>query len=284
MEFPFLFSFRARDVRNQKHHRHEEIHWNDSRELPLFQASVSSQELGACPPLGYWDPFGMMAFQDDDVRKYMGKTDWCRSYYEEGKAMHSRIELFLFVQIVFWIIPSMFEVLSGVNIFRDHPRCRLEMAGTFPELLGESLVHVTKSFVKRNDFGCCRMTWTHDFESINAHQCGFLGLLEIRRNWRWLEDDMKMTQQDGLSNRHVIATSYLIHPAITLYLQFKNRCVYFSVPILEPQRCAVWGGQSWAVAGWREISSQPWAGIETRKDLWLERGKYNWAMKRALAV
>ena len=21
------------------------------------------EELGACPPLGYWDPFGMMAFQ-----------------------------------------------------------------------------------------------------------------------------------------------------------------------------------------------------------------------------
>ena len=39
----------------------------------------------------------MMAFQDDDVRKYMGKTDWYRSYYEEGKAMHSRIELFVLV-------------------------------------------------------------------------------------------------------------------------------------------------------------------------------------------
>ena len=82
-----MFSFRARDVRNHKHHhRHEKIKLNDSRELPLFQASGSSQELGACPPLGYWDPFGMMAFQDDDVRKYMGKTDWYRSYYEEGKS------------------------------------------------------------------------------------------------------------------------------------------------------------------------------------------------------
>lgn len=81
------------------------------------------------------------------------------------------------------------------------------------------------------------MTWTHGFESINACQCGFLGLLEIRRNWRWLEDDMKMTQHDGLSNRHVISISYLIHPVITLYLQFESRCVYFSVP----QRCAVWG-------------------------------------------
>lgn len=84
------------------------------------------------------------------------------------------------------------------------------------------------------------MTWTHDFESINAYQCGFLGLLEIRRYWRWLEDDMKMTQHDGLSN--VIATSYLIHPVITLYLQFESRCVYFSVPILKPQRFVlVWG-------------------------------------------
>ena len=26
---------------------------------------ASFQELGACPPLGYWDPFGMMAFQDE---------------------------------------------------------------------------------------------------------------------------------------------------------------------------------------------------------------------------
>ena len=26
----------------------------------------ASKELGACPPLGYWDPFGMMAFQDEE--------------------------------------------------------------------------------------------------------------------------------------------------------------------------------------------------------------------------
>jgi len=26
----------------------------------------ASNELGACPPLGYWDPFGMMAFQDEE--------------------------------------------------------------------------------------------------------------------------------------------------------------------------------------------------------------------------
>ena len=65
--FLFVFSFRARDVRNQKFTSSstwKKLHLNDSRELPLFQASGSSQELGACPPLGYWDPFGMMAFQD----------------------------------------------------------------------------------------------------------------------------------------------------------------------------------------------------------------------------
>ncbi|CAE8621584.1 unnamed protein product [Polarella glacialis] len=28
-----------------------------------------SKELGACPPLGYWDPFGMMAFQDETTFK-----------------------------------------------------------------------------------------------------------------------------------------------------------------------------------------------------------------------
>ena len=31
-----------------------------------FFAFDPSQELGACPPLGYWDPFGMMAFQDEE--------------------------------------------------------------------------------------------------------------------------------------------------------------------------------------------------------------------------
>jgi hypothetical protein len=28
-----------------------------------FARVIPVQELGACPPLGYWDPFGMMAFQ-----------------------------------------------------------------------------------------------------------------------------------------------------------------------------------------------------------------------------
>ena len=78
------------------------------------------------------------------------------------------------------------------------------------------------------------MTWTHGFESINAYQCGFLGLLEIGRNWRWLEDDMKMTQQDGLSNRHVVATSYLIHPVITLYYISNLKSVVFLF------RCQFW--------------------------------------------
>eukprot|EP00913_Durusdinium_trenchii_P016971 g15956.t1 len=29
----------------------------------FFAQFDASKELGACPPLGYWDPFGMMAFQ-----------------------------------------------------------------------------------------------------------------------------------------------------------------------------------------------------------------------------
>ncbi|CAK8995637.1 unnamed protein product [Durusdinium trenchii] len=32
----------------------------------FFAAPDAAQELGACPPLGYWDPFGMMAFQDEE--------------------------------------------------------------------------------------------------------------------------------------------------------------------------------------------------------------------------
>mmetsp|Transcript_36355 Transcript_36355/g.85287 ORF Transcript_36355/g.85287 Transcript_36355/m.85287 type:complete len:694 (+) Transcript_36355:110-2191(+) len=36
--------------------------FNDGQGYFAFDAS---KELGACPPLGYWDPFGMMAFQDE---------------------------------------------------------------------------------------------------------------------------------------------------------------------------------------------------------------------------
>jgi len=32
----------------------------------FFAQFDPSKELGACPPLGYWDPFGMMAFQDEE--------------------------------------------------------------------------------------------------------------------------------------------------------------------------------------------------------------------------
>ena len=32
----------------------------------FFAQFDASKELGACPPLGYWDPFGMMAFQDEE--------------------------------------------------------------------------------------------------------------------------------------------------------------------------------------------------------------------------
>eukprot|EP00913_Durusdinium_trenchii_P018256 g17153.t1 len=37
--------------------------FNDGQGFFAFDAS---KELGACPPLGYWDPFGMMAFQDEE--------------------------------------------------------------------------------------------------------------------------------------------------------------------------------------------------------------------------
>ena len=37
------------------------------------------QELGACPPLGYWDPFGMMAFQDQ-ARAPKGRA-LCQTFF-----------------------------------------------------------------------------------------------------------------------------------------------------------------------------------------------------------
>lgn len=38
--------------------------FDPSKARPTAGALLSAEELGACPPLGYWDPFGMMAFQD----------------------------------------------------------------------------------------------------------------------------------------------------------------------------------------------------------------------------
>ncbi|CAE7397329.1 FCPB [Symbiodinium natans] len=41
-------------------------HYSPFNDGQGFFAFDPSQELGACPPLGYWDPFGMMAFQDEE--------------------------------------------------------------------------------------------------------------------------------------------------------------------------------------------------------------------------
>ena len=61
------------------------IHDMENQQMTLFfPPSLGKQELGACPPLGYWDPFGMMAFQDNDVRKHRQHIGIVH-IYEEGK-------------------------------------------------------------------------------------------------------------------------------------------------------------------------------------------------------
>eukprot|EP00933_Yihiella_yeosuensis_P053911 TRINITY_DN5222_c0_g1_i2.p1 TRINITY_DN5222_c0_g1~~TRINITY_DN5222_c0_g1_i2.p1 ORF type:complete len:707 (+),score=176.80 TRINITY_DN5222_c0_g1_i2:139-2259(+) len=65
-----------------------------------FFAFDPSKELGACPPLGYWDPFGMMAFQDEE--KFRRNR--------ELELKHGRICMAAVIGIVF---PDMFGRLGG---------------------------------------------------------------------------------------------------------------------------------------------------------------------------
>ncbi|CAJ1337769.1 unnamed protein product [Effrenium voratum] len=77
-----------------------------------------SKELGACPPLGYWDPFGMMAFQDEaKFRKN-----------RELELKHGRICM---VATIGMIVPDLFGRFGGylspsMNLkFTDVP-CTIE--------------------------------------------------------------------------------------------------------------------------------------------------------------
>ncbi|CAJ1363159.1 unnamed protein product [Effrenium voratum] len=77
-----------------------------------------SKELGACPPLGYWDPFGMMAFQDEaKFRKN-----------RELELKHGRICM---VATIGMIVPDLFGRFGGylspsMNLkFSDIP-CTIE--------------------------------------------------------------------------------------------------------------------------------------------------------------
>ena len=121
-----LFSFRARDVRNQKctsssTHRHEKIHWNDSRELsskpPVRRRSWAHAllwDIGI--PLGWW-PSRTGQMSENIWGKQIGIGHIMR---KESHAFRNWVVLVC--PDCCWIIPSMFEVLSGVNMFRDHPR------------------------------------------------------------------------------------------------------------------------------------------------------------------
>ncbi|CAJ1404447.1 unnamed protein product [Effrenium voratum] len=77
-----------------------------------------SKELGACPPLGYWDPFGMMAFQDE--AKFLRNR--------ELELKHGRICM---VAAIGMIVPDLFGRFGGylspsMNLkFADVP-CTIE--------------------------------------------------------------------------------------------------------------------------------------------------------------
>jgi len=66
----------------------------------LLATYDASKELGACPPLGYWDPFGMMAFQDK------AKFDKNR----ELELKHGRICM---VATIGMIVPDVFGKFPG---------------------------------------------------------------------------------------------------------------------------------------------------------------------------
>ena len=66
----------------------------------FFAQFDPSKELGACPPLGYWDPFGMMAFQDEE--KFLRNR--------ELELKHGRICM---VATIGMIVPDLFGRFGG---------------------------------------------------------------------------------------------------------------------------------------------------------------------------
>merc|ERR1712061_879207 len=72
----------------------------------------ASKELGAVPPLGYWDPFGMMAFQD--------KAKFDRN--RELELKHGRICM---VATIGMVAPDLFGRLPGFL----SPSANLKFAG-----------------------------------------------------------------------------------------------------------------------------------------------------------
>eukprot|EP00929_Paragymnodinium_shiwhaense_P118793 TRINITY_DN906_c1_g5_i2.p1 TRINITY_DN906_c1_g5~~TRINITY_DN906_c1_g5_i2.p1 ORF type:complete len:697 (-),score=189.89 TRINITY_DN906_c1_g5_i2:8-2098(-) len=60
----------------------------------------ASKELGACPPLGYWDPFGMMAFQD-------------KAKFEKNRELELKHGRICMAATIGMIVPDVFGRLPG---------------------------------------------------------------------------------------------------------------------------------------------------------------------------
>jgi len=92
----------------------------------LFAQYDPSKELGACPPLGYWDPFGMMAFQD--------KAKFDRN--RELELKHGRIcmaaTIGMFVPDLFGRFPGYLSPSEGIK-FADIPST-IDAVGKVPTL------------------------------------------------------------------------------------------------------------------------------------------------------
>ena len=81
------------------------IHHQFSHELSSYDCW---EELGACPPLGYWDPFGMMAFQDEEKFR---QSKNCRMEWEKVVNQATRYILIIYsiyklhiIHICLWLV------------------------------------------------------------------------------------------------------------------------------------------------------------------------------------
>ena len=86
------------------------MNWYELCEFIEFIISfpMNWEELGACPPLGYWDPFGMMAFQDEEKFR---QSKNCRMEWEKVVNQATKYILMIYsinklyiIHICLWLV------------------------------------------------------------------------------------------------------------------------------------------------------------------------------------
>ena len=88
-----------------------------------------NEELGACPPLGYWDPFGMMAFQvghwKADADAIWSTLNWSKIIVDMLKHVRTSLHsveiagLWWYLINVAWFLIAWFSTLHSIVLGRN---------------------------------------------------------------------------------------------------------------------------------------------------------------------